>query len=532
MFNVRRLTIAAVFSALVIGAAYPLIGGTIATPVAAAATTEVASLSLAATHELDSDYAWDEASEIAISLDDTGNSGGDGVTIEGSTVTIDDAGSYRISGLLSDGQLVVDTDDEGLVRLILDGVSITSSSGAAIAILDADKTIVYLADGSENTLVDAAEYAVADPEEDEPNAALFSKDDLTITGSGALTVSANHNDGIASKDGLVIAGGTISVSAVDDGIRGKDYLVVTGGALDIIADGDGLTSDNEEDSDLGYVSIRGGVLDITAGADAIEAVTAVLVSGGDLTLWADDDGIHSEAWLEISGGSIDITGSYEGLEGTQIVISGGATGVVAEDDGLNVSDGNGSGGPAAGEPGDALGQRPGPGGPVEAPIEGLFVEVSGGTLTIDADGDGFESNGIASMSGGTIVISGPTTSREGAIDINGEFLVSGGTLVAAGSVGMVETPSASSEQVTLDLQFGSVVPAGTVVRVQALDGTEIVTVEPTKPFQSVVVSMPELEAGESYEILLEGSVSGDSLGGLYLDAEYSGGISVGTVTAA
>ncbi len=185
--------------------------------------------------------------------------------------------------------------------------------------------------------------------------------------------------------------------------------MVHGGTVDVVAGGDALKSDEDEDASLGFISITAGSLDLVAGADAVEAVTAVLVSGGDLILSADDDGIHSEAWLEISGGSVDITGSYEGLEGTQIVISGGATSVVAEDEGLNVSDGSGSGGPAAGElhgelsgppagePGGARGQRPGPGGPVETPIEGLFAEVSGGTLVIDADGDGFESNGVAAM---------------------------------------------------------------------------------------------------------------------------------------
>lgn len=495
----------------------------LAIPLATTATSESAvstiADTLAATHEDPSDYAWDTAAEVELVLDGS------------SDVTIDAPGAYRLHGTISDGGLVVESDADGTVWLILDGVDISSSTGAAIAIADADKAVIWLAESSDNTLSDAAEYVFSDASTDEPNAALYSADDLTIAGTGSLTVEGSYNDGITSKDGLVIAGGDITVTAVDDGIRGKDYLVVNDGTVDVVAGGDALKSDEEEDASLGFISITGGSLDLAAGSDAVEANTAVLVSGGDLTLSADDDGIHSEAWLEISGGSIDITGSYEGLEGTRIVISGGTTSVVAEDDGLNVSDGNGSGGPAAGETGGLREQRPGPGGPVETPIEGLFVEVSDGTLIIDADGDGFESNGIASMSGGTIVINGPTTSREGAIDVNGEFLVSGGTLVAAGSVGMVETPSASSEQATLDLQFDSAVPAGTVIHVVSDDGTAVATYEAQKAMQSLVLSTPDLVAGETYEVLLEGTVSGDSLGGLYLDADYSGGASAGTLAA-
>ena len=293
------------------------------------------------------------------------------------------------------------------------------------------------------------------------------------------------------------------------------------------ASGDALKSDAEGDPGLGYVRITGGTLDLTSGTDAIEAVTAVIIEDGDIALAAGDDGIHSEAWLEISGGTTDITRSYEGLEGGQIVISGGDISVVSSDDGLNVSDGSG-----AAQAGGGRGARGGgPGGGFETPIEGLFVEVTGGTLVIDADGDGFDSNGSAAVSGGTIVVNGPTSNGDGALDVNGELLVSGGTLLAAGSAGMAETPSTSSEQATLALWFDGTVPAGTVVRIEDADGTAVLTWEASKSFGSLVLSSPQIEAGVTYEVLLEGEVSGDSLGGLYLEPDYTGGTSVGTVAA-
>ncbi len=155
---------------------------------------------LVATHEEPSDYAWDTAAEVELVLDGSGD------------VTIDEPGAYRLRGTIADGGLVVEGDADGTVWLILDGVDISNSTGAAIAITDADKTVLWLAEGSANTLSDAAEYVFPDTSTVEPNAALYSADDLTIAGTGSLTVKGNDNDGITSKDGLVIAGGEVSVT--------------------------------------------------------------------------------------------------------------------------------------------------------------------------------------------------------------------------------------------------------------------------------------------------------------------------------
>jgi len=515
------------------GAAVGSTGSTEATGTTAASATVLES-----THDDTSDYEWEASSEIAIALRDGGSTGGAGVSIDGGVVTITNGGTYRLSGTLSNGQVVVATESEEVVRLVFDGVDVASSTSAAVSVVEAAKVVVILADGSENALADASVYEFASADVDEPNAALFSTADLTIAGEGALDVTGSYNDGIASKDGLIIAGGAITVEAVDDGIRGKDYLVVAGGTLAVTAGGDALKADNEADATLGYVAITGGALDLTAGTDGIDAVTAVTVAGGDLAIAAGDDAIHSETRVEVAGGTIDVTRSYEGLEGTQIVITGGLISIVAEDDGLNVAGGvDGSGwtqgggfGAAPAGPGARGGADGGPGG--ETAIEGYYVEVSGGTIVIDAGGDGFDSNGSATVTGGTIVVNGPLSNGNGAIDVNGEFLISDAVLVAAGSLGMAETPDASSAQGTLHLAFDSMVAAGTVVRVQAPDGTNVATFVASKPFQSLVVSTPGIEAGVAYEVLTGGSVDGASLGGLYLDPDYTPGTVIGTVTTA
>ncbi len=175
-----------------------------------------------------------EAASAAVQIalaDDAITVDGDGVTVNGNTATIARAGVYSLSGALSDGQIIVDTTDEGLVQLILNGVKLANASSAPLFIAAAGQVEIVLADGTTNTLTDGATYIFADPEEDEPDGALFSKADLTISGNGALVVTGNYEDGIVSKDGLVIAGGDITVTAAEDALHSNDSLTINGGQL-------------------------------------------------------------------------------------------------------------------------------------------------------------------------------------------------------------------------------------------------------------------------------------------------------------
>ena len=260
-----------------------------------------------AVHEITSS----NAETIDISL--TGSSAttsSDAVTVDAGTITITEPGSYRLTGTLSDGQLIVDTATEGTVTLILDGVTISSSTTAAIAVSSAEAVEVVLADGSENTLSDASAYA----DDAEANAALYSSADLTITGSGALTVHGNGNDGIASQDGLVISSGTITVEAADDGIRGKDYLVVDGGSVDV--------AESEEGLEGATILINGGSTSVVARDDGINAAGGasatgggeavgdyvIAITGGSLTIDAEGDGFDSNGTASLSGGTVTVNG--------------------------------------------------------------------------------------------------------------------------------------------------------------------------------------------------------------------------------
>ena len=170
----------------------------------------------------DEDATWDASSAALITL--AGGSitfAGTGATVDGSTITITAAGTYVVTGTLTDGQIVVESADDGIVHLVLNGADITCSDNPAIYVKSADKTVVTLADGTENSLTDGASYAVAETDTDAPSATLFSKDDLTINGLGSLQVTANYNDGITSNDDLKIVSGTITVEAVDDATPGQ-----------------------------------------------------------------------------------------------------------------------------------------------------------------------------------------------------------------------------------------------------------------------------------------------------------------------
>lgn len=549
----------------------------------------------------------DESTNIALAgttatVDGTGAEATDGL------VTITEAGTYVLSGELSDGQIIVNNQDDGIVRLVLNGVDIQNKDSAAIYIQEAGKVVMTLEEGTENTVSDGTTYVFADDTTDEPSAAIFSKADLTINGTGKLVVAANYNDGIVSKDDLKIMSGTYEILAADDGIVGKDMIAVEDGEFTINAAGDGMKSSNDEDTSKGFIGIGNGTFNITSGNDGIQAETLLVIdkgtytlvtnegsengevktgdqgfgqgmrgnrdaqstsqdtattestesttetestsakalkAGGDITvnggnftidsaddavhsnsniaiadgafqIATGDDGIHADSLLAISGGTIDITKSYEGIEGANITISGGESHVVSSDDGVNVAGGNDDETSTEGT------QRPDQ---FNSSGNGL-LSISGGTLTVDASGDGLDSNGSIAMSGGTVIVNGPTNSGNGALDFDGSFEQSGGILVAAGSSGMAQAPSDDSSQFSVSMTFSQTQQAGTLVHLEDSEGNTILTFAPSKDYQTVVISSPDLKENGSYTLYSGGSSTGSETDGLYNGGEYSGGTEI------
>ena len=507
---------------------------------------------------------------------------GSGVSVNGGMATITAAGTYSISGALADGQIIVNTTDKAPVKLILNGASLNSSSSAPIYVMKAEETAIILAGGSRNTVSDGKSYVFADPAEEEPNAAIFSKSDLTIYGGGSLTVTGNYNDGIASKDGLVIAGGTLAVTAADDGIRGKDYLLVKDGQITVNAGGDGLKADNTDDATKGYIAIEKGVIDVTAGKDALAAQTdvtiaagmltlsagggyqaridqntsakgikgqvsvvidggtftidaaddalhsngSVVINGGTFTIAAGDDGIHADTAVKINDGTIDISHSYEGIESQTITINGGDIHLVSSDDGLNVAttSDNGAGMNGMGGPGGRPGRGGGGPGQNASPYTGNnWLYINGGYIVVEADGDGIDINGAVAMTDGVLIVNGPTMQMNGALDYDASFRMTGGFLVAAGSSGMAQTPDASSTQNALLLNFNTTLQAGELVHIETNDGKDVLTFRPGKQYQSIAFSSPDLVQGAGYDVYTQGSSTGTEQDGLYRDGQYTPG---------
>ena len=219
----------------------------------------------------------------SITLGDIININGNGATVTDNKVTINNGGTYVISGTSSNSQIIIDSASEENVYLVLNNVSLTCSNSAPIYVKSAKNAIIVLPDSTQNTITDGETYDFEDTSTDEPNAAIFSKDDLTIKGTGSLNVTANYNNGISSKDDLKITGGNISVTSADDGLMGKDSITIKGGNINVNASGDGLKSTNTEDTSKGYVLIEGGTLNITSTNDGIQAETNVNIT--DCTIW-------------------------------------------------------------------------------------------------------------------------------------------------------------------------------------------------------------------------------------------------------
>ena len=195
------------------------------------------------------------------------------MTVDENIVTITQGGTYSLSGTLDDGQVIVNAGDLDQVEILLNGVHLTSSTSAPIYVMNADKTTLTLVEGTESVITDAESYVYEDATVDEPNAAIFSKDDLKINGTGSLIVNANYNNGIASKDDLDIKNGDITINAVNNGLKGKDSIEIDNGTFVINSGGDAIKSDNTTDTTKGWITINNGTFNINATGDGIQAET-------------------------------------------------------------------------------------------------------------------------------------------------------------------------------------------------------------------------------------------------------------------
>ena len=256
---------------------------------------------------------------------------------------------------------------------------------------------------------------------------------------------------------------------------------VKAGEIDYDTDGDDEDDTTITENTLYSILVQSGEFVFDCADDAVHCNGGNLyVNGGTLTIDTLDDGLTSDLLTEVKGGNVNVKSSYEGIEGAYVNISGGEIRVNSSDDGIN----------AAGD---------------DTPIK-EYISVSGGSVTVYAEGDGLDSNGSILMTGGTVIVHGPTSGADGALDADSGIIVQGGTLYAAGSLGMVETPSTNSTQYVLSYAQSGAIAAGTALSIQNADGEEIFSVTAEKNCQSVIVSLPAFASGETYKIYADGSL--------------------------
>ena len=424
----------------------------------------------------DKEIGFDEATDTLITLEGSSaicNS--ESVVVEGSTVTITDEGTYILTGNLENGQIVVDAEDSDKLQIVLNGADITCETSAAVYVKEADKVFITLAANTENSLAVTKDFAEID--DNNIDSTIFSKADLTLNGTGNLKVSTAKGHGIVSKDDLVITGGIIEIQAAGHGLEGKDSVRIADGNFDITVEEDGIHSENDDDSELGFVYI----------------------AGGEYTINAKDDGIHAGAQLVIDEGNISIQKCEEGLEGQTVDVRGGNLILTASDDGINATSPKDAEEEAAtNETGKGEMGRMG-----ENPFEvdaNAYIRISGGTVEVTAYGDGLDSNGGLEITGGAIYVSGPENSGNGSIDYTGAGKITGGILVAAGHSGMTQNLGESSTQGSMLVNLSETMEAGSEVKLLDGAGKELVSFAPKTSYNCVVISCPEIVQGNTYTL--------------------------------
>lgn len=544
------------------------------------------------------------------------------VRIDGQTVTITQAGTYQIAGILDDGALIVESGENAKITLVLGGVSIKNSTGVAIQIATADDVTIELAEGTTNVLQSGEEVDIATATESKEasGGALQSKADLKIKGRGSLTVLGYLNNGIHCTKDLKIKNGNISVTALGHGIKGKNSVTVSGGTVTVTSGKDGITSDETENEEKGFVTIEDGEIIITSAGDGVSAETtltvtggvisiisgggsanaqqktdnmrgwwdfdnsasddnsasckglkagkALVISGGSITIDAQDDALHTDGDMTISGGEcilstgddgahaalsltvldgkITVLTSYEGLEANQITLAGGELDITASDDGINANGGSdgfsgGFGGGFGGRRSDMNSQSgdmtPPDNSNMQTPPDGNapsgnpptmpgqdaadstttddttdkqpVLLITGGKITVNADGDGLDSNGDLRVEGGDITINGPSNGGNGALDIGtengGAGVIAGGTLIALGTSSMTENFGSTSTQCAFLVTMNSF-GAGETITITDSQGNVLYTGVTVKSANSVVFSSPDLVVGETYTVTI-GSTS-------------------------
>lgn len=467
--------------------------------------------------------------------------------------TINEGGIYELSGTLN-GSITIDCDD--YVKLILNGVDITSNNGPAIYIKSSKTTVIETSKDTINTLTDNSKYTDFD---DDVVATIFSKDDLALQGDGTLIINANYEDGIASKDDLKINSGSYKINALDDGIRGKDSVYIKDGNITINSSGDGIKSTNDTDSDKGFIYILDGIFNITSLNDGLQAANVIKIEDGEFNIttgggskiistsdswgmWKDknnssndtssakgikcdgniiinsgtfnlntsDDSIHSNGEIGITNGDFTILSGDDGIHADSKLIidnvkfnikqsyEGLEANIITINEGtINIVSSDDGINVAGGNDSSSQNRT---GANNFSQNSNNILTINGGTIYVNSSGDGLDANGGIYQNGGDIIVDGPVNDGNAALDYDKEYVVSGGSLIAVGSQGMALPVSNSSEIYNLSIYFSNSYSADTNITIVDSNDNKILDYISTKTFSHMTIASHKLKNGESYTI--------------------------------
>ena len=530
--------------------------------------------------KFDIEVTYSEKEKISVSKEDISNYSNI-IELNDKDITITESGEYVLSGVIKDGQIIVDVpdSDDKVVTLILNGVDVTSNQSAPLYVKNAKKVVICLVEDTDNKFTDGTSYEYDDASKEEPNACIFSKDDLVIAGKGSIKVVGNFNNGIYSKDDLTITGGKIAVEAANNGIKGKDSIAILDADINVKAGKDGMSTSNYEDEGKGFITIENGTYNIVSGEDGIQAETCleikngsfnittgegakvtswnnkdkwgkntnssqetiskkaikasvdVTIKGGEFTINSEDDAIHTNNTLTIDNGKFDVKSGDDGIHGDEkVVINNGeiainqcyegveATDVVVNEGNIHIKANDDGFNAAGGNDGSATNGRPG-----KNHFSGGTgtLEFNGGYIYVNSNGDGLDANGTITVNGGYILVDGPASAGNGALDFDKTFKMNNGFVLAVGYTGMSQMPTETSvNSVMIGLE--SYMNAGDIFSIQNSDGESVITFAPTKSYNNIVLCTSMLENNKEYTMSIGGSADGEAIDGIY-SGQYTDG---------
>ncbi len=493
------------------------------------------------------DNIFDSVYDIVLS-DNGSTSTSSSISVSGNVITITDEGSYYVSGVLTNGQIVVETEDTDQVQLILDGVTISNDSTAAVNIVSTDKVFITTEKDSTNTL----SSNIVENEDSNIDAVIFSKSDLCLNGEGELVIDGSNANGVTSKDDLKVTSGTYSITADGHAFEANDSIRVSNGTINIISQKDGFHCDND-DVALGYIYITNGIFNINSFADgfdsssiiqiengefniitgdgsadaemeatpnnmmqdgqenqiaevveedtisqkAIKADAHISILGGNFIIDAYDDAIHSDGHVEIHSGDLNIkTGDDAVHADTLLEIFDGNLDIPHCFEGLEASliyiyDGNI----------DIFGFDDGINAASDTANQEIAIHILGGNISIDVseEGDGIDSNGDFYVSDGNILISSTILDRDTIVDYNSYGEITGGTILGSGSVSRTRQNFGENSTQGSIMQDLNSWQTGEVTLTDS-SGNIIAQFTPAKEYESVLISTPLIKQGESYTL--------------------------------